>query len=115
MLAIAIANGAARDLGYRKFMSERAAHQLSTVSACLLFTFYIKFVMHAWPPTSASMAFAVGALWLVLTLIFEFGFGRARGRPWAVLLRDYNILAGRLWVLIPLLLLFAPYLFYSFR
>lgn len=113
MLLIAIANGAARDLGYKKFVSELTAHQISTVSGCSLFSIYIWAIVHVWRPSSGRMAMAIGFTWLVLTLLFEFGFGRARGVPWSVLLRDYNLAAGRLWPLILLVVTFAPFLFYS--
>ena len=113
MLLIAIANGAVRDLGYKKYVGELKAHQISTVSACLLFGVYIWAIVHVWRPDSGGMAFAIGFVWLFLTLLFEFGFGRARGVPWSVLLRDYNLAAGRLWPIILLVVTFSPYLFYS--
>jgi len=53
--------------------------------------------------------------WLVLTLLFEFGFGRYRGNSWEKLFTDYNLLKGRLWILIPLWLAIAPYLFFKLR
>jgi len=50
----------------------------------------------------------VGFAWLALTLAF--GFGRARGKPWADLLADYDVLKGRIWVLVLLTTAVAPYL-----
>jgi hypothetical protein len=38
----------------------------------------------------------IGALWLTLTLAFEFGLGRALGRPWAAMLADYDLSRGGL-------------------
>lgn len=52
---------------------------------------------------------AIGLFWLVLTVCFEFLFGHyVAGHPWERLLADYNLLAGRLWVLILATLLFTP-------
>ena len=52
---------------------------------------------------------ALGAFWLVLTVAFEFGFGHyVVGHPWSRLLADYNLLAGRLWVLVLVTLLVGP-------
>ena len=42
--------------------------------------------------------------------VFETALGRLVARqPWRVLLADYNLLAGRLWVLVPLWVLCGPY------
>ena len=38
-------------------------------------------------------------LWLGMTLAFEFLFGHyIAGKSWSLLLADYNLAAGRLWV-----------------
>lgn len=113
MLAIAIMNGAARDLWYKKLVGELTAHQLSTVSLIILFAFYTWFVINKFTPDSGKQAICIGLLWLFLTLVFEFGFGYYRGNSWQVMLRDYNIPAGRIWVLIPVWTAIAPYLFYN--
>jgi hypothetical protein len=116
MVFIAIANGAARDLGYGKHTGELPAHQISTVTAVLLFTAYIWAVLRIVPPRSAGHATAIGSLWLGLTVAFEFLFGHyAAGLPWSRLWSDYNVLAGRLWVLVPLWLGAAPFVFHRLR
>jgi hypothetical protein len=116
MLFIAIANGVVRDLRYSKYAGELLAHQISTFTALLLFTVYIWAVLGSRPPRSAAHAAAIGFLWLGLTMAFEFLFGHyVAGLGWSRLLSDYNILAGRLWVLIPLWLALAPYVFYRLK
>jgi hypothetical protein len=116
MLGIAFANGALREGWIRKHAGELRAHQISTVLLILLFAVYIWIVLRVWPPASSGAAFAVGLMWLGLTLAFEFLFGHyVSGLPWSTLLRDYNLLAGRLWALVPLWVLVAPYLFYRLR
>jgi hypothetical protein len=53
----------------------------------------------------------VGLLWLVLTVAFEFDFFHSvGGKPWDVLLADYNILRGRLWILVLATVLLGPIL-----
>jgi len=47
---------------------------------------------------------------VVLTLLFEFGLGRALGRPMETLLADYNILRGRLWPLVLITELVGPWI-----
>lgn len=53
----------------------------------------------------------LGALWLGLTLAFEFGFFHyVMNQPWELLLAEYRFWRGRLWVLILLAVFFMPYL-----
>jgi hypothetical protein len=114
MLLFAIANGALRDLVYKKYTGELAANQISTVTLMILFGCYIGYIIHRFPPSSESKALIIGFIWLVLTLGFEFGFGRWRGNSWAKLFADYNLFEGRIWLLIPIFVAIAPYLFYKF-
>jgi hypothetical protein len=54
---------------------------------------------------------ALGVGWTLLTVAFEFLFGHyVMGHPWSRLLHDYNLLAGRVWVLVLLTTLFSPIL-----
>jgi hypothetical protein len=48
-------------------------------------------------------------LWLLLTVTLEFALGRASKKSWAELLADYNVFAGRLWILVLLSLALAPW------
>jgi hypothetical protein len=58
----------------------------------------------------------VGLMWTVMTVCFEFGFFHfVAGVPWAKLLADYNLLAGRLWVLVLLTTLVGPTLVYRWQ
>lgn len=109
MLIIAIINGIGREW-YKKFTGELYGRQLSTIFLILFFGFYILWVIKKYPLKSDIQALQVGFLWLVLTLFFEFGFGRYRGNSWNQLLAEYNILEGKLWILVPIWLVIAPYL-----
>ncbi len=113
MVPIAIGNGVLRQAWYGRQVSELAAHQISTVTALLLFAIYIGLVIRALRPASGRQAIAVGLLWLALTVAFEFLFGHyVAGHSWRALLHDYDLLAGRLWVLVLAWLALAPYVFY---
>jgi hypothetical protein len=113
MIPLAIANGALRDLWYGRRMSELRAHQVATAAALVLFTAYMAAVF-AWRPAgSAAQAFGVGVVWFLLTIAFEFLFGHFVARhPWRRLLHDYDLTAGRVWVLIPFWLLLGPWVMY---
>jgi hypothetical protein len=67
-------------------------------------------VLHRrWPLPSTGAALRVGGVWVLLTLLFEFSFGVFVERaPLSTLLADYNIAAGRIWVLVPIWVLVAP-------
>jgi hypothetical protein len=48
---------------------------------------------------------------VVLTVLFEFGFGHfVMGNSWDTLLADYNVLEGRIWVMVLITETVAPYL-----
>lgn len=56
----------------------------------------------------------IGLMWTAMTLCFEFGFFHFVARvPWEKLLADYNIVAGRLWLLVLLTTLFGPPTIYT--
>ena len=116
LVGIGIVNGVLREKGYRQFMSELTAHQLSTVFGLVLFGVYIWILTRNWRIESSDQAFAIGAIWLVLTIMFEFIFGHyVMGHPWSRLFYDYNLLKGRVWVFVLIWTAIAPYMFYKFQ
>lgn len=116
MLILAVLNGAAREFLYKNYLGELHAHQLSTVTLLILFSIYIWLVIRIWTPASPQHAWLVGVLWLVLTLAFEFGFGSfVGGKSWSELVGEYNLLVGRVWVLIPVWVTIAPYIMYHLQ
>jgi len=116
MVAIAVANGAVREAWYGKRVTELRAHQISTGSAILLLGAYIWIIILLAPPDSPKEALVVGLIWLILTVGFEFLFGHYVARhAWSRLLQDYNILAGRVWVLVLISIAIAPYVFLALQ
>ena len=116
MIAIAIGNGVLRQRWYGKHVEELAAHQISTAVAIALFGIYIWLVVRALRPASGRQAILIGLVWLALTVAFEFLFGHyVVGHSWRALLHDYDLLAGRLWVLVLAWLAIAPYVFHRIQ
>jgi hypothetical protein len=110
---IAIGNGSIRQFWYRQFLGELPAHELSVASFTLLFGIYVWFVVQWLKLSSAGEALRLGVFWLVVTVVFEFVFGHfVMGHPWERLLHDYNVVEGRLWVLVLLWVTAAPVIFY---
>jgi len=51
-----------------------------------------------------------------LTVAFEFLFGHfVMGNPWEALLHDYNLVAGRVWVLVLTWIAVAPIIFHRIQ
>ncbi|HQL01270.1 MAG TPA: hypothetical protein PK090_10895 [Smithellaceae bacterium] len=110
MVLIAVANGSLRQFGYAPYLSELAAHQISCFTAVIFFAAYTWLLSRRWPLPGAAQAFAVGGIWLLLTVAFEFLFGLyVAGHSLERLLADYNILAGRLWVFVLAAVALLPY------
>ncbi|MDH4109183.1 MAG: hypothetical protein OEW35_12760 [Gammaproteobacteria bacterium] len=116
LAVVAVANGSLRQFGYGRYMSELAAHQVSTVTG-ILFTGIVAWAFSRFfPIESAQQARIIGASWLAMTLAFEFGFGHyVAGHSWRRLLTDYNLLAGRLWVLFLAWIAALPLLLYHLQ
>jgi hypothetical protein len=116
MLVIAIANGALRQATFANVMPELRAHQLSTLMGSVLIGLFIWLIIRTWPPSSGSQALLVGLVWLLLTVVFEFFMGLVLAhRPLSQVLHDYNLLAGRVWVLFLIWLTLAPWVFFRLR
>lgn len=113
MLLVAMANGALRDLTYGRLVGPLAAQQLSTVSGILLLGCVMGLFQRRHPAASARQAVAIGLFWMTLTVAFEFLFFHyLGGHSWAELLANYDVAAGRTWVLVLVWLAVAPYLFH---
>ena len=116
MLVIAVVNGALRQATFARVMPELRAHQLSTLIGSVLMGIFIWFVVRTWPPISSREALLIGLVWLVLTVAFEFFMGLALAhRPLSDVLHDYDLRAGRVWVLFLVWLTFAPWFFFRLR
>jgi hypothetical protein len=112
MAVIAVANGVFRELVVIPRIGEYAGHVVSTallVGAILL----VAGVYFSVTPIAYTRAelLLVGAVWTVLTVGFEFIVGYVEGTPVSETLAQYDVLAGQVWILVPLTLLFAPLLF----
>jgi hypothetical protein len=109
LLAAAIVNGSVRVAWLVPRTGETIGHVLSTLtlSAAILI---IAWLTIGWiAPATPREALALGALWLAMTLAFEFGAGHYLFRtPWDVLLQDYDVSRGRVWPLVLAVTAAAP-------
>lgn len=108
MIVIAFGNALLRESVFSKSMSAFHAHQWSTVTLMILCALYAWFVFPNLKIDEVRQAWTVGLIWVVLTVLFEFILGRSTGKSWQALLEQYNILAGRIWLLFLIWLLLLP-------
>ena len=111
MLAVvAITFGILRQQLLEPKVGEGAAHVIGTALVMAVFILIVGFsVRWTVPGLETGNLWLLGGFWTVLTIAFEFGFGHyVVGHPWSRLFQDYNLLAGRIWVLVLLTLLTAP-------
>ncbi len=112
----AIANGMLRASVYGRYMDETTAHQISSMVLMAIVGGYLWLLGRRWPLRSSGQAVTVGLCWLALTVAFEFCFGYFVMRhPLSALLQDYNLQAGRVWVLVLIWIAAAPWFLYKQR
>jgi hypothetical protein len=111
LLAAMMVNGTLRVLVLQPRLGEDLARQVACLSGIgILLALTVPFVGAAGDVRTRAL-FGVGALWLALTVAFEFVFGRhVSGASWESLLADYDLRRGRLWSLVLVTVLFAPWL-----
>lgn len=62
-------------------------------------------------PLTSRQWLGVGVCWMLLTLAFEFGFGRwVQHETWAKLLEAYTFKGGNIWPLVVMATFIAPWL-----
>lgn len=116
LLVVAILNGAFREEVLNPKMGEATGHVVSTLLLCALIL-VVSSILIVWlNPTTPDDAATIAVLWVCLTVAFEFGFGHfVAGMSWVELLADYNLLRGRVWLLVLISLVEAPYRTARFR
>ena len=108
-----ILNGIFRETYIAPRVGEHAGHVISTIIlVCVILIVTYLFISNMKIDYAKTDLLIIGALWLLLTILFEFVFGHfVMGNSWNTLLADYNILKGRVWSLVLLTTFIAPLLF----
>ena len=116
IVVLGLLNATIRQGVYARYVSELAAHQISTLTFAVLVGLYAWALSGFFKLSSPGEAFGAGIVWMILTIVFEFGLGRyVVGDSWAKLLADYDLLEGRVWGLFILWVGLAPYVFYRLK
>lgn len=109
LLAVMFANGVVRVALLQPRLGEETARQAATLAGVALVAACSYFYVRRVATFGSRELLRVGTVWLALTLAFEFGFGRASGKGWDELFADYDLARGRLWPLVLLTTLLAPW------
>jgi hypothetical protein len=111
LLAIAFINGTIRVIWIIPRLGDYQGHVVSSLLLSAAIVVVAGATIRWVHPVSTADALLVGIVWLALTLVFEFGAGHYLfGRPWSVLLQDYDLARGRLWILVLVTTAAAPLL-----
>jgi hypothetical protein len=116
VLILAVLNGALRELILIPALGSFKAFIASGVilSGCIFLVALLGVPWYGRLP--ALQWLLVGVLWLCLTLVFEFGFGRlVQQKAWVELLQAYTFKGGNVWPLVLLVTLISPWLAASCR
>ena len=92
------------------WLGEQGGHVAGTLLVVGAFAIII-WIAVPWvvPDMAGDRLVRLGVLWTLATVAFEFGFGHyVMGHPWSRLLADYDVTAGRLWVLVLATMLLMP-------
>jgi uncharacterized membrane protein YadS len=111
ILALAFVNGAFRELVLVPRLRHPWALLISGIllSCCVLAIAYL--TVARLRISNSGQLLAIGCTWLLLTLLFEFGFGHFfQGKSWNELRGAYQFENGNLWSLVLLVVLFGPLL-----
>lgn len=115
ILGFAVANGALREAVLIPQLGRTAGLVLSglLLSALIL---AIAFLALPWLGADRPPQFiGVGFGWLLLTLAFEFSFGRFQGKSWPTILEAYTFKDGNVWPIVLVVTAAAPYIAARFR
>ncbi len=110
IMAVETVHGILRTMFLEPAIGAFRARQVSVLTASALI-FGIALVTVRWMDAGTDdRLLNIGALWVALTLAFEFSLGWALGLGWDRMLEDYDMARGGLMPLGLLFLSFAPWL-----
>jgi len=82
-------------------VGDSAGHIISTIALCVLILLVSYYSIRWINPTKSLDPLIVGLFWVTLTVAFEFLAGHYLfENSWAKLLADYNVMQGRVWILV---------------
>jgi hypothetical protein len=109
ILALAFANGALREMVLIPVLGQTTGLLTSGAILSVLVALVSFAFVHLVRGITAFRGLGIGAMWLCLTLVFEFSFGRfIQHKAWSELLDAYSFKGGNIWTIVLLVILLAP-------
>lgn len=110
LLVLAILNGALREGVFVPWWGAARAHVASTALLSLLIITATGGLRDWLALADDRSALLVGGAWVAFTLAFEFLAGHFLfQKPWPELLADYDVAHGRIWPIVLVVTLLAPW------
>jgi hypothetical protein len=98
---LGVANGALREATFARWLGERRSEQVSGATLATALALYLRMLQRRWPIRSRAEAARIGAVWVTLTVGFEFAFGRIVGKQSSEgMLSAYDLREGNAWPLV---------------
>lgn len=113
----AMMNGMFRSLFLVPRLGDHAAHVLSVLMMMILVLLLSSVLVNRFLREYGNRdLFLIGFLWMALSVSVDFLFEYfIMDVPWRVILRDYNLLSGRIWLLVLATELIGPWFMASNR
>lgn len=116
ILVCAVLNGGLREAVLLPNLGKPLALVFSGILLSLCIVAVSLLFVHSLGKMSDAQALKLGLFWLLLTLAFEFGFGRlVQHRSWQQLLEAYTFKDGNIWPLVLVVTFFAPLIAVRFQ
>jgi len=116
ILVLAVLNGALREKVFIPALGSPVARFFSgtTLSICI---FFVAYAAAPWYGRLTSRQWLlIGMFWLLLTVVFEFSFGRfVQHKTWTELLDAYTFRGGDIWPIVLIATFISPWLAAKFR
>lgn len=108
ILLLAILNGITREALLTPAFGQVPGLLISGLLLCALILL-VTYLTLPWLSVAVrEQQLRLGIFWLLLTLVFEFAFGLAQGKPLSVILSAYTFRGGNLWPLVLCVTAVAP-------
>jgi hypothetical protein len=111
ILVLAILNGTLREKALIPVMGTFGAQITSGIVLSVCIGLVAVLGPNWYDPLAASQYWLIGVFWLILTLAFEFGFGRfVQHKDWTELLQAYAFKGGNIWPVVLAVTFLSPWL-----
>lgn len=108
-VVLAVINGGFRDAVLTPRLGEHESHVIGTITLCTAILIVTWLAINWMRPAKSTDALLIGGVWVLMTVGFEFLAGHyVFGTSWARLLADYDLVGGRVWLLVLATVAFAP-------